>query len=105
MKVTKKTRNNAGFIVTLEILLISTILVIGLITGLAAVRDATVSELADTASAINQIDQGYSYDGKVLEGNWNQGGGGSGGDAGGGQGGGSQGGGSGYDDLDDDIPF
>ena len=75
MKVTKKTRNNAGFIVSLELLLISTILVIGLITGLAAVRDATVSELADTAEAINQIDQSYSYDGKDLTGEWNRGGG------------------------------
>ena len=68
MKVTKKTKRNGGFIVTLELLLISTILILGMITGLAVVRDAVVSELQDVADAINTIDQSYSYDGLVFEG-------------------------------------
>ena len=44
--------------------------------------------------------RGEGGGGRSGGGNWNQGGGGSGGAAGG-----DQGGGSGYDDLDDDIPF
>ena len=70
-KLTKKTKNNGGFIVSLELLLISTILVIGLITGLVAVRDATVHELEDTAAAINNIDQSYAYHGLEHQGVYN----------------------------------
>jgi hypothetical protein len=73
-KLTKKTKNNGGFIVSLELLLISTILVIGLVTGLVAVRDATVHELEDTAAAINNIDQSYEYHGLEHVGQYNGGG-------------------------------
>ena len=66
MKVNIKKKKNAGFIVTLELLLVSTILVIGLITGLVAVRDAVVTELQDSAQAIQSINQSYTYDGLIY---------------------------------------
>lgn len=54
-------RDEAGFVVSTELVLISTITVIGLIVGLTTVRDVVVIELADVADAISEIDQSYSY--------------------------------------------
>jgi len=53
--------DDCGAIVTVEVILIVTILGIGLIVGLTTVRDAVNSELADVAQAVNNIDQSYSY--------------------------------------------
>ena len=49
-----------GFIVSAELLLIATILVIGLVAGLSAVRDSVVTELADLAQAIANLNQSFS---------------------------------------------
>ncbi len=66
MKMIKKLWNGgAGFIVSAELILIATIAVIGLIVGLAAVRDGIVSELSDVAGAIQDVNQSYSIDGVV----------------------------------------
>jgi Flp pilus assembly pilin Flp len=54
-------KEEAGAIVSAEIVLIMTILVIGMIVGLKSVRDAVVSELADVAQAIANLDQSYSF--------------------------------------------
>jgi hypothetical protein len=53
--------DEVGAIVSAEIVLVATILVIGMIVGLKSVRDAVVTELADVAQAIANIDQSYSY--------------------------------------------
>ncbi len=53
--------DEAGFVVSTELILIATIVVIGLITGLTTVRDAVVHELADVADAVSEIDQSYSW--------------------------------------------
>jgi len=53
--------DDGGVIITVELVLIATILGIGLIVGLTAVRDAVNSEFADIAQSINNIDQSYSY--------------------------------------------
>jgi hypothetical protein len=50
-----------GAIVSAEIVLVASILVLGSIVGLAAVRDAVVTELADVAQAIANIDQSFSF--------------------------------------------
>lgn len=50
-------------IVALEYLLVATIIGLGLITGLVAVRQALVTELVELAAAITNINQGYSYAG------------------------------------------
>jgi Flp pilus assembly pilin Flp len=54
-------QDDDGFVVTIELILITTILVIGLIAGLAAVRDAVVSELSDVASSVQELNQSYRY--------------------------------------------
>jgi len=59
----KRNRNQKGFIVSTELMLIATILVIGLIVGLQAVRVAVVTELADVGSAIASVTQTYSWSG------------------------------------------
>ena len=53
----------AGAIVSAEIMLVATILVIGMIVGLKSVRDSVVTELADVAQAFANVSQSYSYSG------------------------------------------
>lgn len=55
--------DEAGAIISAEIVLVATILVIGMIVGLKSVRDAVVTELADVAQAIANLDQSYSFTG------------------------------------------
>ena len=45
-------KEDAGAVVSAEIMLVGTILVIGVIVGLKSVRDSVVTELADVAQAI-----------------------------------------------------
>jgi hypothetical protein len=54
-----------GFVVSAELVLVSTVAVIGLLVGLAAVRDAAVSELSDVAGAVQDANQSFSLDGVV----------------------------------------
>jgi len=61
--------DDAGFIVSAELLFIATILLIGLVTGLVAVRNAVVTELIEVANAIQSLDQSYSYLGISVCGN------------------------------------
>ena len=67
MKATaqKLWNDDAGFVVSVELVLIATIGVIGLITGLTAVRDGVVSELSDTAGSVQDLNQSYAYNGVV----------------------------------------
>lgn len=50
-----------GAIVSAEIMLVATILVLGVIVGLKSVRDSVVTELADVAQAIANVDQSFCY--------------------------------------------
>jgi len=59
--------DEAGFIVSAELVLIATILVIGLIVGLSQVQHAVVEELNDVAHAIGSLNQGFSYTGFSAE--------------------------------------
>src|SRR5438477_1203531 len=52
-----------GAIISAELMLITTILVIGVIVGLKSVRDSVVSELADVAQAFGNMDQSFSFSG------------------------------------------
>lgn len=47
-------------VLTFEWVLLLTLLAIGIVGGLSAVRDAIISELGDAAGAIVHIDQSYS---------------------------------------------
>ena len=53
--------DEAGFVVSAELVLIATIVVIGLIVGLSEVQHAVVSELNDVANSIGSLDQTFSY--------------------------------------------
>lgn len=64
-----------GAIISAEIMLAATILVIGVIVGLKSVRDSVVTELADVAQAFANLNQSYSYSG--VEGHAGSSGGGS----------------------------
>jgi len=55
--------DEVGAILSAEVVLIATILVIGVIVGLASLRDAVVTELADVGGAIAAMDQSYSVGG------------------------------------------
>ena len=57
--------DDAGFIVSIELILIATIAVIGLIAGLTSIRDGVVSELSDVAGSVQDLNQSYSYNGVV----------------------------------------
>lgn len=52
-----------GFVVSAELILVATIVVLGLIVGLVEVRQAISEELEDVASAIGSINQSYTYSG------------------------------------------
>ena len=62
MSLIKRLWNDeAGFIVSAELILISTIAVLGLIVALDSVRNAVTSELADVAGAVQNLNQSYFY--------------------------------------------
>lgn len=53
----------SGFIVSAELVLIATLLIIGLIVGLSEVQHAAVTELNDVADAIGEVNQSFSFSG------------------------------------------
>lgn len=56
-------QEDSGALLSAELMLIASILVVGVIVGLSAFRDSVVTELADVAQAIANVDQSYSYSG------------------------------------------
>ena len=52
-----------GFIISTELVLVATMVVIGLIAGLVEVSFAVVGELNDVSEAIGSLNQSYSYTG------------------------------------------
>jgi hypothetical protein len=81
--------DEAGFVVSAELVLVATIGVLAMVVGLASVRDAVLSELCDVASAFGAIDQSYNYRSTSKPGGTTKGHGNSAG--------------SGYNDLSDDC--
>jgi len=55
--------DDAGYIISTEMLLIFVILVLGLIAGLSNLRMAIVNELTESAQAILAINQGFTISG------------------------------------------
>lgn len=61
-----------GFVFSIELLLLGTVVVIGLIVGHTAVRDALNCELSDIGGALQDLNQSYEYsvqnsDGSTIE--------------------------------------
>ena len=52
-----------GFIISAELVLIATLLVIGMIVGLSEIQHAVVSELNDVGDAIGKLNQSYYFSG------------------------------------------
>jgi hypothetical protein len=55
--------DESGFVVSAELVLISTLLVIGLVVGLSEVQHAMVCELNDVGEAIGRLNQSYLFTG------------------------------------------
>ena len=62
--VRKLWNDEAGAILSAELVLIMTILVIGMIVGLSELQDAVVNELNDVGEAIGSLNQSYFYHGQ-----------------------------------------
>ena len=54
-------KDEQGFIISAELVLVATLLVIGMIVGLTILRNQVVQELGDLAMAIGMLSQGYWY--------------------------------------------
>lgn len=55
-------QDERGVVNSAEMVFVLSILVIGAIVGLAALRDAIVTELGDTGMAVGAVDQSYDFD-------------------------------------------
>ena len=55
--------DDAGFIISAELVLVATIVVIGMIVGLTSVRNQVVQELVDVGQAVGNMSQSYAYAG------------------------------------------
>ena len=53
--------DEAGFVVSSELALVASVLVIGMTVGATSVRDQVVQEMADVAGMISQLNQSYSF--------------------------------------------
>lgn len=56
-------QDDVGFIVSMELILIASIVVIGIMMGLVSVRDGVVSEMSDVAGALQDVTQTYYFRG------------------------------------------
>ena len=55
--------DEAGFVISAELVLVATILVIGMIVGLVVIRNQVVQELVDVGEAIGAMSQTYAFGG------------------------------------------
>ena len=55
--------DQSGAVVSAELVIVATILVLGMIVGLTTVRDQVVQELGDLAIAVASLNQSYSFSG------------------------------------------
>ena len=53
--------DSSGFVVSLDYILLTTLVAIGMIVGVVTFRDQVVQELGDISDAMESLDQSYSY--------------------------------------------
>jgi hypothetical protein len=53
--------DQGGFIISAELVLVATIVVIGMIVGLVSVRNQVVQELVDVGQSIGSLSQSYAF--------------------------------------------
>lgn len=63
-------RDERGAIVSIEMILLATLTVVGLIVGMAAFRDAIFQELGDAAAGVSSLQQSFSIDEVVMSGSF-----------------------------------
>lgn len=56
-------RDETGFIVSAELILVATLLVIGLVVGMSQVQHAVATELNDVGHALGALNQSYYFSG------------------------------------------
>ncbi len=61
-------QDEVGAILSAELVLIGTLLVLGVLVGLVELQDAVVNELNDLGEAIGSINQSFSYHGASSHG-------------------------------------
>ena len=61
----KNSKKQGGFVMTSELILLSTVMAAGLVIGLTTMRDSVTAELEDVAEAIGSLDQSYAFDGMI----------------------------------------
>ena len=59
-------RDEAGFIVSMELILVLTLAFCGAIVGFTAIRNAIANELHDVSKAISSVNQSYAVGGIAL---------------------------------------
>ena len=59
-------RDESGFVNTTDLILASTILVMGMIVGLVSLRNQVVQELSDTGSAVGNLNQSFHYSSRTV---------------------------------------
>jgi Flp pilus assembly pilin Flp len=61
--LTRFVNDEVGFIISAELVLVATLLVIGMIVGLSEIQHAVNAELNDVADAIGSLNQSYCFSG------------------------------------------
>jgi hypothetical protein len=61
-------KDDAGFIVSAELVMLGSVLVLGLVVGVTGVQDSVVGEYGEMAGALRSMNQSYSYTG--MQGCW-----------------------------------
>lgn len=56
-------KDDVGAVISVELILVITIVGIGLIVGLTTLRNSVVQELADTAAAAGSVNQSFTFSG------------------------------------------
>ncbi|HEX5271844.1 MAG TPA: hypothetical protein VFW33_15205 [Gemmataceae bacterium] len=60
--------DDRGAVMASELLFLYTMLVVGTVSGLTAMRQAVVSELTETAQSLLALNQSYSFSGQSIAG-------------------------------------
>jgi hypothetical protein len=60
--------DDCGAVLSSELLFLFTMLVVGTVSGLTAMRQALVSELVESANALMALNQSYSFSGVTISG-------------------------------------
>ena len=59
--------DEVGFVISAELVLVLTIAVLGMVVGLASVRDSINAELVDLSNAFGAVDQSYNIRGAYKD--------------------------------------